>query len=72
MTKHPLINKWLRYLPGTRAWRKHQKLRRLRTLLLAQGQDVSRLNDDQLEIAALEVRRQVITRSSIEKEADKG
>jgi hypothetical protein len=47
------------YLPGTKAWQKRKKLQQLRVLLKAQGQDVSNLNDDQLEYVAMEVRRQM-------------
>lgn len=53
------LRKLVSYLPGTKAWQKRKKLQELRALLKAQGQDVSNLNDDQLEYVAMEVRRQV-------------
>ncbi|MFC3153062.1 hypothetical protein ACFOEK_18620 [Litoribrevibacter euphylliae] len=53
------LRKLVSYLPGTKAWQKRKKLQELRILLKAQGQDVSNLNDDQLEYVAMEVRRQV-------------
>jgi len=54
-----LLRSLISYLPGTKAWQKRKKLQQLRVLLKAQGQDVSNLNDDQLEYVAMEVRRQV-------------
>jgi hypothetical protein len=54
-----LLSKLSSYLPGTKAWQKRKKLQQLRILLKAQGQDVSNLDDDQLEYVAMEVRRQV-------------
>lgn len=54
-----LLSKCYGYLPGTNAWQKRKKLQQLRVLLKAQGQDVSNLDDDQLEYVAMEVRRQI-------------
>ena len=54
-----LLGKLLSYMPGTKARQKRLKLQQLRVLLKAQGQDVSNLDDDQLEYVAMEVRRQM-------------
>jgi len=54
-----LLGKLLSYVPGTKARQKRIKLQQLRILLKAQGQDVSNLDDDQLEYVAMEVRRQM-------------
>jgi len=54
-----LLGKLLSYVPGTKARQKRLKLQQLRVLLKAQGQDVSNLDDDQLEYVAMEVRRQM-------------
>lgn len=54
-----LLGKLLSYVPSTKARQKRLKLQQLRLLLKAQGQDVSNLDDDQLEYVAMEVRRQM-------------
>ena len=59
-----LLHTLTSYLPGTNAWQKRKKLQQLRVLLKAQGQDVSNLNDDQLEYVAMEVRKQVKEKTS--------
>ena len=66
-----LLRKILSYLPGTKAWQKRQKLQQLRVLLKTQGQDVSNLDDDQLEYVAMEVRRQMKEAEAVKSGEDK-
>ncbi len=65
------LNRLLSFVPGSKANQKKKKLQQLRKLLITQGQDVSNLNDDQLEYVALEVRKQVLQSAPTEKEAKK-
>jgi hypothetical protein len=65
------LHTFLSFFPGTKVWKKRKKLNQLRQRLLAQGQNVSSLNDEQLEFVALEVRKQVLKTAPAEKEAKK-
>ncbi|GAA3926314.1 hypothetical protein [Litoribacillus peritrichatus] len=66
-----LLQHLLAFIPGSKANKKRKKLKQLRVLLKAQGQDVSNLSDDQLEYVALQVRQQVLKSAPKEKEAHK-